>query len=159
VAAAEQARVWDDPRAGYATLVTRTLSTKRALQLRETATPAAVSHGRGLVTDLLDAEAPGLAEEIREGIRLAVTECCANAVRHAYAQDHPGELQLTATLRNGELTVAVRDFGRGMHGVSPRAGLGLGLGIVCSTADAVELRAPGDGGAEVRMRFRVGGSR
>ena len=139
--------------------MTPTLRQDRALQLRETAEPAVVSRARTVVTDLLDREAPGLAAEAREGIRLAVMEACATAVRHAYAPGHPGELELTVTLSDGELRVGVRDFGRGMRGGSAQPGLGLGLVIMNAASDSLELRAPDDGGTEVRMRFRLAGAR
>jgi anti-sigma regulatory factor (Ser/Thr protein kinase) len=125
------------------------------LDYRLAATPAAVSAGRAAVTRVLDADVPGLAGETREAIRLAVTELCANVVRHAYAPGRPGELWLTIALADGALVVGVRDFGRGMDGTSARKGVGLGMRIARESADDFEVREPGDGGAEVRMRFRV----
>src|SRR5690349_15929930 len=47
-------------------------------------------------------------------LKLAVTEACANAVRHAYSADEPGEVRLVMTLEDdGSLIVEVSDEGDG----------------------------------------------
>ncbi len=126
-----------------------------ALEYRLTAEPAAVAEARAAVTEALDGGVSALPREARDAIRLAVTEICANVVRHAYAPGRPGELWLTIALADGVLDVGVRDFGRGMRATSAHKGLGLGMHIAREAADGFEVREPGDGGAEVRMRFRV----
>jgi serine/threonine-protein kinase RsbW len=125
------------------------------LEYRLTAKPAAVAEARAAVTRVLDGGVRGLPREARDAIRLAVTETCANVVRHAYASGRPGELWLTVALADGVLHVGVRDFGRGMRATSAHKGLGLGMHIAREAADGFEVREPGDGGAEVRMRFHV----
>lgn len=68
-------------------------------------------------------------DETREIIALAVTEACSNVVRHAYP-DTRGELALTASLDNDELTLLVTDEGVGLNSETHRPGLGLGLPLM-----------------------------
>jgi serine/threonine-protein kinase RsbW len=102
----------------------------------------------------------GLASERVGDVLLAVTEACANAVVHAYEDAPGGPLVVCARRAEEELVVGVRDRGRGMRPRIDSPGLGLGLPVIMSLSDVVEIRPPADGagGTEVTMRFRLAGS-
>ena len=98
-------------------------------------------------------EAFALDEEILSNIRLAVTEACTNVVVHAYPDEHEGLLEVAATLQADKLEVVVRDEG---PGISPRPdspGLGLGLPLIASLTESVQLGRDEDERTEVRMTF------
>src|SRR3954462_2290640 len=59
------------------------------------------------------AEALVLPDELIEDLRLAVTEACTNVVRHAYAPDHPGPVEISIVPTLEVVTVVVGDHGRG----------------------------------------------
>jgi anti-sigma regulatory factor (Ser/Thr protein kinase) len=92
-------------------------------------------------------------------VLLAVTEACANAVVHGYDGKEDGPLIVCARQAGDELVVDVRDHGRGMTPRIDSPGLGLGLPVIMSLSDAVEIRPPSDGGrgTEVTMHFRLAG--
>ena len=90
---------------------------------------------------------------------MAISEALTNAVVHAFrTQDLPGTVTVSVDVAPGELVEAVvRDDGMGMSGRGDSPGLGLGLGLIGSVADAVEQRLPADGvGFELWMCFRFG---
>jgi serine/threonine-protein kinase RsbW/stage II sporulation protein AB (anti-sigma F factor) len=100
-------------------------------------------------------EASGVAEERISDITLAVTEACANAVLHAYA-DSTGQFEASAELSAaGELVVTVRDHGAGMAPRVDSPGLGVGLPVMAAIADALEIDTPDGDGTVVRMTFVV----
>jgi anti-sigma regulatory factor (Ser/Thr protein kinase) len=115
--------------------------------LRLSAEPSSVPDSRAAVTRWCDGVAAGRPADIA----LAVTEAAANVVRHAYPAGG-GEFEVRADVRDGELFVAVRDWGVGIQAPSPNAGLGVGLLIIQQVADwaVVEDCAPG---TLVCMRF------
>jgi serine/threonine-protein kinase RsbW len=101
-------------------------------------------------------EASGISDELVSDIALAVTEACANAVLHAYA-DGGGRFEVAAGLSDGaELVVTVRDHGSGMAPRVGSAGLGVGLPVMAAIADALEIDTPDDAGTLVRMTFDLG---
>jgi serine/threonine-protein kinase RsbW len=58
---------------------------------------------------------------------------------------------------NELVEAVVRDDGIGMSSRGDSPGLGLGLGLIASVADAVEAHVPAGGvGFELRMCFRLG---
>lgn len=100
-------------------------------------------------------EAFAVDEQLLSDVRLAVTEACANVVVHAYADGAPGPLEVFATLFDDELTVVVRDEG---PGISPRPGspgLGLGLPLIASLTESVQLGRDASERTEVRMTFSL----
>jgi anti-sigma regulatory factor (Ser/Thr protein kinase) len=100
-------------------------------------------------------EAYGVSEQMLSDLRLAVTEACTNVVVHAYPEGVEGPLEVSATVAGEHLTVVVRDRG---NGISPRAdspGLGLGLPLIASLADTVQLGRDDSGHTEVRMGFSL----
>jgi serine/threonine-protein kinase RsbW len=109
---------------------------------------AVVRHAFGAIGEVFAVD-----EETLSNIRLAVTEACTNVVVHAYPDGREGPLEVCATLRENELEVVVRDEG---PGIAPRAdspGLGLGLPLIASLAESVQLGRDEDERTEVRMTF------
>ena len=114
---------------------------------------AVVRHAFGAI-----GEAFAVDEETLSNIRLAVTEACTNVVVHAYPDDREGPLEVLATLRDEKLEVVVRDEG---PGIAPRAdspGLGLGLPLIASLTESVQLGRDREQRTEVRMTFPLSGA-
>jgi anti-sigma regulatory factor (Ser/Thr protein kinase) len=118
------------------------------------ADPRSVPAARKAVQDyLLHLRAPPV---LLDDVALAVGEAVTNVVVHAYRHRPPGEgtIAVAASVVSGELRVTVRDGGCGLRARSDSPGLGLGLAIIDTLADSVDLSTPAaDGGFEVRMRF------
>jgi anti-sigma regulatory factor (Ser/Thr protein kinase) len=113
---------------------------------------AVIRHVLGGVGDAL-----ALDPEVLSDVKLAVSEACANVVVHAYREE-PGLMDLELSARDLSLEVVVRDHG---HGMMPRAdspGLGVGLPLIASLAESLELANRMDGGTEVRMTFSTVGA-
>jgi serine/threonine-protein kinase RsbW len=100
-------------------------------------------------------EAFGVPEPKLSDIRLAVTEACANVVVHAYPEGHDGPMEVAASMQGDELTVLVRDWGRGIRPRSDSPGLGLGLSMIAALAQQVQLGHDSDEHTEVRMTFAL----
>jgi len=99
----------------------------------------------------------GLDAARRTDIQLAVTEACANVVRHAYV-DQPirGKLEVDATVADTTLTIVVRDYGPGVRPRPPGSnddGGGVGLPLMASLSDHLEIRQGGGASTEVAMTF------
>jgi len=111
---------------------------------------AVVRHAIGGLGEVIDVSDQTLAD-----IKLAVTEACTNVVVHAYP-DGGGLMGLRAHLDEGALRVIVTDNG---PGVTPRAdspGLGLGLPLIASLTESLELGGGSDGHeTQVSMTFRL----
>ena len=93
--------------------------------------------------------------EALEDAELAVTEACANAVEHAYA-DGKGDIEVRFSPGEDELHVSVADHGVGIP-VDVRtsgAGDGFGLPMIDSIATSVDF-ADGDG-TEITMALPLG---
>lgn len=88
-------------------------------------------------------------------VRLAVTEACANVVVHAYPDGEEGPMEVLANMEEGELTVVVRDRGRGIRPRSDSPGLGLGLSLIAALAERVQLGHDSLEHTEVRMTFAM----
>ena len=91
-----------------------------------------------------------------EGITLAVSEAVANVVAHAYDEDEPGVIDLSASAAPDEVAIVVRDRGRGMDAPAARPGAGFGIAIIRRLAETVTVDEAGRGVA-LTMRFRRGG--
>jgi serine/threonine-protein kinase RsbW len=114
---------------------------------------ALVRHALGALGETCDID-----EQLLSDIRLAITEACSNVVVHAYAGRPPGPLEVSATLLDDELAVVVRDEGPGIgpHPGSP--GLGLGLPLIASLAESVQLGRDERERTEVCMTFSLSGA-
>jgi serine/threonine-protein kinase RsbW len=104
----------------------------------------------------------GASEETIADLKLAVTEAVANAVRHAYPEDEPGRVRVELNADGEKLEIAVSDEGRGLGGadIEPHEAQpgesGMGLSIIRSIADEVDVGAGADGrGTTVRFACRL----
>jgi serine/threonine-protein kinase RsbW len=112
---------------------------------------AVVRHAIGGLGDAV----PDIDGQRLSDIKLAVTEACTNVVVHAY-DDQEGPLHVEASLEsNQELVVIVRDEGRGIAPRTDSPGLGLGLPLIASLAESLELGRDDDQRTEVRMTFKL----
>lgn len=109
---------------------------------------AIVRHAFGALADAYD-----LSKQTLSDLRLAVTEACTNVVVHAYPSGQEGPMEVWAILAEDRLTVVVRDRGGGIAPRTDSPGLGLGLPLIASLADTVQLGRDDSGHTEVRMGF------
>ena len=110
---------------------------------------AVVRHAFGGLGDVLD-----VGDQMLADIKLAVTEACTNVVVHAYP-DREGPLGVAAILEDRTLTVVVVDEGRGITPRPDSPGLGLGLPLIATLAESLELGTSADNQTEVRMTFNL----
>lgn len=103
-----------------------------------------------------------LAEETLADLKLAVTEACANAVRHAYPDDVDGVVRLRLSLEPGTLTVEVADDGQGLEpgslsgwDASRMREEGMGFSIMRAVVDEVEIDSTPATGTVVRLVKRL----
>ena len=101
------------------------------------------------------AEALSVGEQTLADIKLAVTEACTNVVIHAYEDGEEGDLEVDASLDDERLTVVIRDNGRGIVPRPDSPGLGLGLPLIATLAESLELGKDHGDHTEVRMTFRI----
>ena len=93
-----------------------------------------------------------------DGIVLAVSEAVGNVVTHAYEDGADGVIELSASASPYEVTVVVRDHGRGMDAArAVSRGAGYGIEIIRRLAQHVSVDDSGRGVA-LTMRFRRGGA-
>jgi anti-sigma regulatory factor (Ser/Thr protein kinase) len=101
------------------------------------------------------AERLGMDEASTADLKTVVTEACMNVVVHAYPEGETGLLEVDAIPDGDGLTVAVRDFGRG---ISPRPGvdrpsLRIGLALIAALSASFEIRGGVERGTEIRMHL------
>jgi serine/threonine-protein kinase RsbW len=97
-------------------------------------------------------DAFGVDDQTLSDIKLAVTEACTNVVVHAYP-DREGPIEVHATMADGRLVVLVRDEGQGIVPRADSPGLGLGLPLIATLAESLELGTGSEDQTEVRMTF------
>jgi serine/threonine-protein kinase RsbW/stage II sporulation protein AB (anti-sigma F factor) len=95
----------------------------------------------------------GLSEQRVGDVELAVSEAATNVVVHAYRDSESGTVTAHASSSHGQLRIVISDHGAGMAPRMDSPGLGLGLPIIASVADRVEVRSPEKGGTEVHITF------
>jgi serine/threonine-protein kinase RsbW len=115
---------------------------------------ALIRHAFGALGEVLAVD-----EQLLSDVRLAVTEACSNVVVHAYAEQPPGPLEVLAALDGETLTVIVRDEGPGITPHPDSPGLGLGLPLIASLAESVQLGRDERERTEVRMTFSLSAPR
>lgn len=108
---------------------------------------AVVRHAIGGLGEVLD-----VGDQALSDIKLAVTEACTNTVVHAYA-DGEGPLEVNAYVSDSRLLLVVRDEGRGIVPRTDSPGLGLGLPLIATLAETLELGTDDAEHTEVRMTF------
>jgi serine/threonine-protein kinase RsbW/stage II sporulation protein AB (anti-sigma F factor) len=64
-------------------------------------------------------------------------------------------MEVAAAIRDGRLAIAVRDDGRGMLPRPDSPGLGLGLPLIATLSETLELGRSADDRTEVRMTFPI----
>jgi serine/threonine-protein kinase RsbW len=112
--------------------------------------------GRLALTALLRPRA--IEPEVIADVKLALTEACSNATRHAYADGREGEVEIRYELADASLAVEISDAGEGFDPElleADPAGLdegGLGIAIIRAVTDEVSV-GPGDDGAGNCVRF------
>ena len=101
------------------------------------------------------AEALSVDEQTLADIKLAITEACTNVVIHAYDGDEDGPLEVDASVDGRRLEVVIRDRGRGIVPRPDSPGLGLGLPLIATLAETLELGKDHNEHTEVRMTFAL----
>src|ERR671920_1590020 len=133
----------------------RRVDTALDLELTLPARPenvAVARHAIGGFADVLEMPDQTLAD-----VKLAVTEACTNVVVHAYPNGD-GPMGLRASVDEGILRVVVVDEGRGILPRADSPGLGLGLPLIATLAESLELGTGHNEETEVRMTFRLDGA-
>ncbi len=99
-----------------------------------------------------------LPDELLADLKLALTEAASNSVRHAYAGEDVGVVEISYELHPDRLVIEVTDEGGGFdpaqtegHPDELSEG-GLGIAIIRAIADEVEIGAQ-PGGKGSRLRF------
>ena len=84
-------------------------------------------------------------------IQLAVTEACANVVRHAYP-GAPGDVLCECEATENEVVIRVSDWGVGWDHPSAQPGLGLGIPLIERLSDSA-MHSHSRGITLMEMRF------
>jgi serine/threonine-protein kinase RsbW len=134
-----------------------TADESRTVRLTIPAKPEYITLSRLALTGL--ARVRPLSDDTLADLKLALTEACSNSVRHAYGAAG-GHVEISFELREDRLVVEVADEGEGFDatGAAPRrdgeelAEGGLGIAIIRSIADEVEIGGRADGRGS-RLRF------
>jgi serine/threonine-protein kinase RsbW len=128
----------------------------RTVRLTIPAKPEYISLSRLALAGL--ARVRAFSDETLADLKLALTEACSNSVRHAYGNGE-GHVDISFELRDDRLIVEVADDGSGFEPEqSAKADDdmltegGLGIAIIRSIADEVEIGGRPDGKGS-RLRF------
>jgi serine/threonine-protein kinase RsbW len=97
-------------------------------------------------------------------LKLAVTEACSNAVRHAYADGAPGEIELELLVEDDRLELVVEDHGAGIElpvreVAEPTVEGGRGLPLIRAVVDELEIHAGEQGRGTVVHMTKLAASR
>jgi serine/threonine-protein kinase RsbW len=126
-----------------------------AVRLTIPAKPEYITLGRLALTGLT--RLLELPQETLADLKLALTEACSNSVRHAYPGGN-GVVEILYDLRPDRLVIEVADNGEGFDPTEARVAEddlsegGLGIAIIRSIADELEIGAREDGSGS-RLRF------
>ncbi len=110
---------------------------------------AVVRHAIGGLGEALE-----LDPQVLSDVKLAVTEACTNVVVHAYGEGD-GPMEVAASVEGPVLRVTVRDEGIGILPRPDSPGLGLGLPLIATLTESLELGRATDERTEVAMVFRL----
>lgn len=98
-------------------------------------------------------------------LKLAVTEACGNAVRHAYPLGARGEVELDLVPGPDRLDLVVVDRGAGIElpvpaeRTEPTESGGMGLSIMATVVDELEIRNGPDGRGTIVHMTKLAGPR
>jgi anti-sigma regulatory factor (Ser/Thr protein kinase) len=131
------------------------------LILELSAAPQGIPRARAAVTQLCDTL--NVSNEVKERIRLAVTEACTNCVLHAYDGDAADSAyRLEAREEPGEIVVVVQDWGSGLEGdgdtEEARRGEGAsgrGMAVMQAVATSMEIATAVGLGTRVELHFAL----
>ena len=140
-----------------------TVADSRTVRLTIPAKPEYITLSRLALTGL--ARVRELPDDTLADLKLALTEACSNSVRHAYGDDG-GHVEISFELCEDKLIVEVSDDGTGFDSTGAEPGEGgddggpdrdlaeggLGIAIIRSIADELEIGARPDGRGS-RLRF------
>jgi serine/threonine-protein kinase RsbW len=131
------------------------LAAGSAIQLTIPAKAEYITLGRLALTGI--SRLRELPEETLADLKLALTEACSNSVRHAYPGGD-GVVEIRYELQPDRLVIEVADDGEGFEPGTPPPGDdelvegGLGIAIIRSVADELEISARANGRGS-RLRF------
>jgi sigma-B regulation protein RsbU (phosphoserine phosphatase) len=125
------------------------------VQLTLAARPSELRRVREMVGAI--AATLGVEGQRADSIMLAVDEACANVVAHAYREDEPdGVMHVRAHTQADEIVFVVSDNGSPIvKGKS--TGAGLGLRLIDSLSDELEIEGPGKDGTRLTIHFHLPG--
>lgn len=111
---------------------------------------AVVRHAVGNVARQLGMVEPGVAD-----LQLVVTEACSNVIVHAYPDGPSGPLEVEASRKADELDLVVRDQGTGFAApaIPKNEGLRLGMALISTLSNSVDVFERRGGGTEVCVRL------
>ena len=121
----------------------------KRLDVRVAAEPASVGRLRGALVEL--AREVGFEETGQ--LALAVSEAMSNVVLHAYRDSEVGDMRVVACDEPDRLVVVVRDYGEGMRPRPDSPGLGMGLPLITSMTDDLQIESAEGSGTLLRMHF------
>jgi serine/threonine-protein kinase RsbW len=99
-----------------------------------------------------------LSDEVLADLKLALTEAASNSVRHAYAGENVGVVEISYELLPDRLVIEVTDDGEGFDLAEARGAPeelsegGLGIAIIRAIADEVEIGKQAHGRGS-RLKF------
>jgi serine/threonine-protein kinase RsbW len=104
------------------------------------------------------ARVQGIEDEVLGDLKLAVTEACSNAIRHAYDEGALGKIRVRYELGADAITIEIADEGHGFDLDRPEADAielsedGMGLAIIRAVVDEVEIdTVAGEPGSRLRL--------
>jgi anti-sigma regulatory factor (Ser/Thr protein kinase) len=128
---------------------------RAAIRLELGSTPTAATLIRRLVGSA--AEALELGRRFTDDLKTAISEAVNNVVLHAYGRK-AGALKFSMSVYDEFIHVVVSDDGCGIAEFPPPSrGLGLGLRLMATLADHVDLDSIPGCGTTVRMSFALDG--
>ena len=131
------------------------MRTSAALDCSFSARPASVAAARRVVREWLRVSMT-VSDMVVADVALAVSEACTNVVVHAYPEGHNGDatFHVRARCEDGGVHISVTDHGRGLVPRPDSPGAGLGLPVIASVTESVDMGSTEDGtGTVVAMRF------
>ena len=100
----------------------------------------------------------GVNGELLDDIAIALTEAVANVVRHAYRNGEAGSFEVEIAVQDTGIAVTVSDEGCGFLPNPDSEGIGMGLPLMYSLSDRVDIDGKPGRGTIVRMWFGRWGS-